>query len=219
MEPDSFAEKRRLMVQQDIAGRGIIDPRVLDAMGTVRREQFVDPAIAEFAYADRPLPIGSKQTISQPFIVAVMAEAAEIGAHDAVLEVGAGSGYGAAVLGCLARSVVTVERHHTLAERARACLAAEGFETVTVIEGDGTLGYPAGAPYDAIVVTAGGPEVPEALREQLADGGRLIMPVGPIKKGQTLLRIRREGERFSQEQLGEVRFVPLVEGVNGRRWR
>ncbi len=204
------------MVRHHIEGRGVDDPRVLDALLTVRRERFVEPELAEFAYEDSPLPIRSGQTISQPYIVAIMAEAAQIDPEARVLEIGTGSGYGAAVLGCVASDVWSIERHRDLAVEARRRLQAEGFENVHVLEGDGTLGWPEEAPFDAIIVTAGGPNVPTALREQLADGGCLVMPVGPESRGQQLLRVRRRGERFEEEDLGSVRFVPLI-GAQG--WR
>lgn len=198
------------MVRRDIASRGVRDPGVLEAMETVPRERFVPAELAEFAYEDHPLPIEVGQTISQPYIVALMAEAAEVGPTDRVLEVGAGSGYGAAVLSRVAAEVWTIERHEPLARGAEAVLADLGYDNVHVICGDGTLGYPEAAPFDAIVVTAGGPALPEALIEQLADGGRLVIPVGPESRGQELVRVRRRGERFSEEDLGGVRFVPLI---------
>ncbi len=205
-----FEAERRAMVRDAIAARGVADTRVLQAVGAVRREHFVPPEMAEFAYADTPLPIDAGQTISQPFIVALMAEAAEIGPDDRVLEIGAGSGYSAAVLASIAAEVVTIERHHTLVVAARRRLEAEGFPNVRVVEGDGTLGFPEAGPYDAIVVTAGGPRVPEALREQLADGGRMVIPVGNEDRHQELLRIRRRGDDFEESDLGPVRFVPLI---------
>ncbi len=210
----SFADRRREMVQRHIEGRGVRDRRVLDALATVPRERFVEPEFAEFAYEDSPLPIPSGQTISQPYIVAIMAEAARIDAGDRVLEIGTGSGYGAAVLGCMAGEVWSIERHHDLAVKAGQRLEAEGFENVHVLEGDGTLGWPEEAPFDAIIVTAGGPNVPTALQEQLADGGRLVMPVGPETRAQQLVRIHRRSDRFDEEDLGSVRFVPLV-GAQG----
>lgn len=202
------------MVERDIAARGVGDAGVLAAMGTVPRERFVPAGQAEFAYEDHPLPIAQGQTISQPYIVAVMAEAAEVGPGDRVLEIGTGSGYGAAVLSRTAAEVWTIERHEALAGGARGVLEDLGYDNAHVIWGDGTLGYPEAAPFDAIVVTAGGPRVPEALLEQLADGGRLVIPVGPETRGQELIRVRRDGNTFDEEDLGAVRFVPLV-GVQG----
>lgn len=183
-------------------------------MGAVPRHHFVAEQLADSAYDDRPLPIGQGQTISQPFMVALMVEAAKIEPEDHVLEVGTGSGYGAAVLGRLARSVVTIERHGSLARAAAARLAALGASNVQVVEGDGSLGWPESAPYDAIVVTAAGPSVPPALRAQMAEGGRLIMPVGPRRGEQRLLRLIRSGDHLDLEDLGGVRFVPLV-GAQG----
>ena len=202
------------MVEHHIAARGIADERVLAAMGSVRRERYVPTDAAEFAYEDRPLPIGVGQTISQPYIVALMAQAAEVGPMDRVLEVGTGSGYGAAVLSNLAAEVWTIELHESLAETARRQLHAEGVRNVHVLVGDGTLGWPEAAPFDAVVVTASGPAVPVALREQLCDGGRLIIPAGPENGDQSLLRIRRIGDGYEREDLGAVRFVPLI-GAQG----
>ena len=213
-ENDRYAEARALLVARDLAPRGIEDGRVLQAMATVRRERFVPPELADMAYADCPLPIGSRQTISQPFIVAMMAAAAEIAPDHRVLEVGTGSGYGAAVLGCLAKDLWTIERHRSLAAEAAERLRAEGFHNVHVVVGDGTLGWPEEAPYDAIVVTASGPEIPTALCDQLAPGGRLIMPIGSSSSGQILVRVRREDGGYETDDLGAVRFVPLI-GTQG----
>lgn len=208
------AEARARMVDRHLVGRGVLDTGVLRAMRTVPRERFIPADLAEFAYEDHPLPIAEGQTISQPYIVAVMAEAAQIGPQDRVLEVGAGSGYGAAVLSRIAAEVWTIERHEALAEGAHRVLDELGYDNAHVIWGDGTLGYPEAGPFDAIVVTAGGPRIPEALLEQLADGGRLVIPVGPETRGQQLIRVRRDGDTFSEEDLGAVRFVPLV-GTQG----
>lgn len=172
-----FAAARARMVDVQIARRGIRDAAVLDAMRTVPRERFVPEALAEFAYEDTPLPIGAEQTISQPFIVAAMVEAAEIGRQDRVLEVGAGSGYAAAVLGQVAGQVFAVERHARLGTAAAARIEALGYDNVRIENGDGSGGLPAEAPFDAILVSAGGPDVPHALKQQLAVGGHLIVPV------------------------------------------
>ncbi len=196
------------MVARDIAGRGIRDERVLDAMRTVPREDFVPERKRDAAYEDHPLPIGGGQTISQPYIVALMADAARIAADDKVLEIGTGSGYGAAILSHLAERVHTVERIPELAERAAVALA--GYSNVEVHVGDGTDGWAQDAPYDAIVVTAAGTSVPAALTEQLADGGRLIIPVGRQYSAQRLECIERRGEEFHTTDLGGVAFVPLV---------
>lgn len=198
------------MVRRQIARRGVSDARVLEAMATVPRERFVAPHLASRAYYDRPLPILEGQTVSQPYIVALMAEALELSASDRVLEVGAGCGYAAAVLARVAGAVFTVERHASLAREARDRLAELGYRNVRVRHGDGTEGWPEHAPYDAVAVAAGGPRVPPALRDQLRPGGRLVIPLGDAD-GQRLVRERRGADgSFAQEELGRVRFVPLV---------
>lgn len=203
------------MVHRQIAARGVSAPRVLAAMRQVPREAFLSDSLREFAYDDTPLPIEEGQTISQPYIVARMAEAAEIGPADRVLEIGSGSGYAAAVLGELAAEVFTVERHEALASLARHRLGALGYANVEVRTGDGTLGWPQKAPFDAIIATAGGPRIPQALRDQLAVGGRLVMPVGDAETRQHLLRLtRRDSDEWLQETLEVVRFVPLI-GAEG----
>ncbi len=212
--PD-FESLRRAMVRRQIAARGVTDPRVLAAMGEVPREAFVPERLTEFAYEDTPLPIEEEQTISQPYIVAAMAEALALGAGDRVLEIGAGSGYAAAVLGRIAGEVWTIERHPALAELARGRMERLGYGNVHVLHGDGTLGWPEAAPYQAIGVAAGGPEVPAALVEQLAPGGRLVIPVGADPREQQLVRvIKRQDGSTEREDLGPVRFVPLV-GAQG----
>ena len=202
---------RDRMVETQIARRGVRDRNVLEAMRKVPREAFVEPGFEEFAYEDGPLPIGESQTISQPYIVALMIEAAEVSPGDRVLEVGAGSGYAAAVMGQIAREVHAIERHASLAEAARQRLTKLGYENVSIHVGDGTKGWPQAAPYDAIVVAAGGPEVPPALKRQLAIGGRLIIPVGSQERQQELLKLtRRSEDAYEEEELGGVRFVPLI---------
>lgn len=211
---------RNEMVERQIAARGVRDRRVLAAMRDVPRDRFVDPALADRAHEDGPLDIGLAQTISQPYIVALMSEALALTGSERVLEVGTGSGYGAAVLGRLAREVYTIERHAPLAAQATARLAALGFTNVHVELGDGSLGLPAQAPFDAIAVTAAGPRIPRALLTQLAIGGRLIMPVGAPGENQRLRRLDRRGpEEFVPLDLGAVSFVPLVgaEGWPGPR--
>jgi protein-L-isoaspartate(D-aspartate) O-methyltransferase len=198
------------MVDRDIAARGVDDEAVLAAMRKVPRERFCPDDVARFAYDDTPLPIGEGQTISQPYIVAAMAAAAQLRPDSRVLEIGTGSGYGAAVLSEVAGEVWTIERIAPLADRARQCLADLGYTTVHVVCGDGTLGLPDEAPFDAIVVTAGGPVVPDALVDQLAEGGSLVIPVGPETRDQRLVRVIRREDRLVEEDLGAVRFVPLV---------
>ncbi len=205
------AQQRREMVESQIARRGVRDDHVLTAMRIVPRERFVPDDLEQYAYADAPLPIDEGQTISQPFVVALMIEALELTEDDRVLEVGAGSGYAAAVLGQIAREVYAVEWHESLAEQAEQRVKSLGYDNVHVKCGDGTLGWEEHAPYDAIVVAAGGPRVPETLRNQLTIGGRLVIPVGSEPRVQELMRIRRTGmDEFESESLGGVRFVPLV---------
>ena len=206
---------RDRMVDLQVARRGIRDKRVLEAMRKVPREAFVDPGFEEFAYEDSPLPISAKQTISQPYIVAMMAEAAEVKPGHRVLEVGLGSGYASAVLAQIADEVFAIERHAVLADAARDRFRNLKYSNVHVRVGDGTLGWTEEAPFDAILVAAGGPDVPQALKEQLAIGGRLVIPVGDGGRGQSLIRlIRTSAEHYEQENLGSVRFVPLI-GAGG----
>jgi protein-L-isoaspartate(D-aspartate) O-methyltransferase len=205
------AERRRSMVERHLTSRGVRDAAVLEAMRTVPREAFVAAQLAEFAYEDAPLPIDAGQTISQPYIVALMTEALELTPRDRVLEVGTGSGYAAAVLSRIAAEVYTVERHEELATAAQRRLRALGYTNVHVQHADGTLGWAAHAPYDAIVVAAGGPDIPPALLEQLAAGGRLVIPIGPSPREQELVRVRRHPDgSYARDDLGPVRFVPLV---------
>jgi protein-L-isoaspartate(D-aspartate) O-methyltransferase len=205
-----FERRRLAMVQTQIAQRGIRDPRVLRAMGSVPREQFVADGLREFAYEDSPLPIDAGQTISQPYIVALMIEAAEVGPDDTVLEVGAGSGYAAAVLGRIAARVCAIERHPLLAQRAKERLDALGAGNVEIRAGDGTTGWPEAAPFDAILVAAAGPDVPEQLKRQLASGGRLVMPVGGDDAQQLVKVTRTSADAFDRELLCAVTFVPLI---------
>lgn len=205
----SFAAERERMVVQQLEGRGIRDPRVLEAMRRVPRHLFVDPSLRDRAYDDGPLPIGQSQTISQPYMVALMVEALALTGNERVLEVGTGSGYQAAVLAELAAEVISLERIADLAERARALLGALGIERVRVYVADGTLGWPDKAPYDAIVVSAAAPpQIPRPLLDQLAPGGRLVIPMGD-EALQTLVRIVKRPEGISEEYLGECRFVKL----------
>ncbi|HTH27539.1 MAG TPA: protein-L-isoaspartate(D-aspartate) O-methyltransferase, partial [Sphingobium sp.] len=207
-------QRRAAMVDRQIAARGVKDPRVLQAMRAVPREDFVPRELAEFAYEDTPLPIEAGQTISQPYIVALMIEAARIGPDDRVLEIGVGSGYAAAVMSRLARRVHAIERHAELAELARQRMASHGYDNVVIRTGDGTHGWPENAPFDVILVAAGAPTMPEPLRAQLAIGGRLIIPVGDAEQ-QSLTRVTRIAEdKYEQENLGPVRFVRLI-GAHG----
>jgi protein-L-isoaspartate(D-aspartate) O-methyltransferase len=209
--------EREHMVRAQIAARGIRDPAVLGAFRAVPREAFLPSELHEFAYQDSPLPIEQSQTISQPYIVALMTAALELRPGDSVLEIGTGSGYAAAILGQIARHVYTIERHQELADLAAHRLAELGLHHVTVRHGDGSLGWPEHAPYDAIVVAAGGPGVPPALLDQLAPGGRLVMPVGEGRELQKLVRVTRQPDgSFASEDLEDVRFVPLI-GAQG--WR
>jgi len=201
--------ERDAMVRAQLVQRGITDSRVLDAMATVPRHLFVPPEARGQAYGDRALPISEGQTISQPYIVALMAQALSLRPGDRVLEVGAGSGYAAAVLSRLAGEVYTIERWPALAEAAERSLHDLGYTNVHVFHGDGTAGLPAYAPFDAVVVSAAAPWVPRPLREQLGEGGRLVIPVGG-RDEQILLRLTRTDHRTQTERLGEVRFVPLI---------
>ncbi|MEP7302728.1 MAG: protein-L-isoaspartate(D-aspartate) O-methyltransferase [Caldimonas sp.] len=215
MDDAGFAARREAMVTAQIAGRGIRDPAVLAALRAVPREAFVAAPLNECAYDDTPLPIEEGQTISQPYIVALMLEAAALGPGDRVLEVGAGSGYACAVASRIAGRVDAVERHPALAASARERLARLGYANVAIHCADGSGGWPARAPFNAILVAAGGPRVPATLREQLALGGRLVMPVGATRGEQRLIRLTRRGERdYREDDLGGVLFVPLI-GAHG----
>ncbi|MDT8316562.1 MAG: protein-L-isoaspartate(D-aspartate) O-methyltransferase [bacterium] len=205
----NYSEERNSMVDRQLKSRGIKDPLIIDVMGRVPRHEFVPDAQVGSAYYDGPLPIGSGQTISQPYMVAVMTEAMGLKGGDRVLEVGTGSGYQAAVLAEIAGEVYTIERHGELAEAAKNRLLQLGYDNVHVSAGDGTMGLPEKAPFDGIIVTAGAPHVPERLKAQLGEGGRLIIPVGG-QYLQSLLRITRKGDDFQQEDLLGCVFVPLI---------
>jgi len=212
----NFSIARRRMVEDQVVARGVRDPRVIDAMLQVPRHKFVEEALESQAYQDAPLPIGERQTISQPYMVAVMSEALALDGTEKVLEVGTGSGYQAAVLAVLADQVFSLERIPALARRARKALDSCGYSKVNIRLADGTLGWQEMAPFDAIVVTAGAPDVPRDYLDQLAVGGRLVIPVGD-RMSQVLMRITRTSEHeFKEEQLLGCRFVPLV-GNHG--WR
>ncbi len=197
------------MVETQIAARSIHDERVLEAMRKVPRHLFVDEALRDQAYSDHPLPIAEKQTISQPYIVALMTESLELEGAEKVLEIGTGSGYQSAILAELADRVFSIERYPELAYRANSILRKLGYQNVIVRVGDGSLGWPDDAPFDGIVVTAGTPKIPQPLIDQMAMGGRLVVPVGD-RFGQDLILVRRVAEGIKKTNLGGVRFVDLV---------
>jgi protein-L-isoaspartate(D-aspartate) O-methyltransferase len=209
MSEDEFAAVRRRMVDTQIEARGVSDPLVLEAMRRVPRHRFVPQGLWDQAYNDYPLPIGEDQTISQPYIVALMTEALELRSTDRVLEIGTGSGYQAAVLAELAAEVYSIDRLASLAENAKKVLAVLSYKNFHVRVGDGTLGWPEEAPFEAILVTAGAPQVPRPLVEQLALGGRLVIPVGD-RFSQTLTRIRKTKEGLKYDYMGGCRFVRLI---------
>ncbi len=214
---DDYAAARARMVHEQLARRGVTDARVLAAMREVPREFFVPDALRERSYDDGPLPIEAGQTISQPFVVALMIEAAQLTVADRVLEIGAGSGYAAAILSRIAAQVYAVERHAELARLAAERLDRLGYKNVEVRAGDGTHGWPEAAPFDAIIASAGAPGIPQALKEQLDIGGRLVMPVGDTPRAQTLIKATRtSAATFVEQDLGAVAFVPMI-GAHG--WR
>jgi protein-L-isoaspartate(D-aspartate) O-methyltransferase len=207
---EPFAAERLSMVERQLRRRGIHDERLLTAMYKVQRHEFVDPESWSEAYADHPLVIGEQQTTSQPYMIAAMVQAAEIKPEDRVLEIGAGSGYQTAVLAELATQVFAVERYPSLAQSASETLARLGYRNVKITAGDGSLGFPEAAPYDAIIVSAAAPRVPPALIEQLAPGGRLLVPVGDADQ-QVLQLVRRDQQgNITTQTLEGCRFVPLI---------
>jgi protein-L-isoaspartate(D-aspartate) O-methyltransferase len=208
--PDAYAQQREQMVAGQIEARGVIDPAVLSAMRAVPRHEFVPEEYLSQAYADHPLPIGYGQTISQPYIVALMTEALGIQAGDKVLEVGTGSGYQAAVLAELGTQVYTIEIIPELAEQAEARLAQLGYTNVRARDADGYFGWEEAAPFDAVIVTAAPDHLPQPLVNQLKEGGRLIIPIGPVGAVQTLWLFEKQGEELDASNLGGVRFVPLT---------
>jgi len=209
--PDAiYAQLREQMVERQLRRRGIADRRVLDAMLAVPRHEFVPENLRDAAYDDGPLPIGFGQTISQPFTVAFMAEALRLAGWETALEVGTGSGYAAAVLSRLVQKVHTIERFEPLALQARERLARLGYDNVEVHVGDGSLGLPAYGPFDAILVTAGAAHLPPPYAEQLAEGGKAVIPLGDAETSQNLFRFTRRGDRLLSENLGGFAFVPLV---------
>ena len=206
-----FTADREAMVDHQLRRRGITPPEILGAFRAVPREAFISEEYAHLAYGDHPLPIEAGQTISQPYIVALMIEAAEIKRGDKVLEVGSGSGYAAAVISRIASRVIGIERQHDLVEVSRERVAQLGYDNVEIVEGDGTKGVPQEAPFDAILAAASGSHVPKALLDQLSLGGRLVMPVGQPGWVQKLVKVtKRENGSLQQSDLGEVRFVPLI---------
>jgi protein-L-isoaspartate(D-aspartate) O-methyltransferase len=204
-----YSSARERMVRTQLVPRGIHDPRVLEAMSKVPRERFVDEAMKRRAYDDNPLPIGNDQTISQPYIVALMTEALELKGDEKALEIGTGSGYQTAILAELSKAVYTVERIESLLEKARITLDELGYTNVYFKVFDGTLGWSEQGPYDAVLVTAGAPRVPKPLTDQLNDGGRMVVPVGD-RLGQELLKITKKEGGFFEKSLGGVRFVSLI---------
>ena len=212
-----FAREREEMVERQIERRGIRDPKILEAFRAVPREEFLAEEHRDLAYGDHPLPIEAGQTISQPFIVAEMIRAAEIKPGDSVLEVGAGSGYAAAVISRIAGRVIAIERQPELAAIASRRMRRLGFDNVEIVEGDGTLGRPGEAPFDAILAAAAGRDIPDSWIDQLADGGRIVMPVGEPDWVQKLVKLTKgPAGKLITEDLGSVRFVPLI---GGEGWR
>jgi protein-L-isoaspartate(D-aspartate) O-methyltransferase len=206
-----FSREREAMIDRQLKRRGITEPMILDAFREVPREAFIAGNNVHLAYGDHPLPIEAGQTISQPYIVALMIQAAGIGLRDKVLEVGAGSGYAAAVISRIAGKVIAIERQHELVEVARERLQRLGYDNVEIVEGDGTRGRRDGAPYDAILAAASGSHVPRPLVEQLAPGGRIVMPVGDPGWVQQLVKVTKNDDgTLVQQDLGGVRFVPLI---------
>jgi protein-L-isoaspartate(D-aspartate) O-methyltransferase len=202
-------ELQRQALVDSLRGRGVYSGRVLAAMATVPREEFVPPALVMRAYEDSALPIDNRQTISQPYTVAIMTQALELDEPSSILEIGTGSGYQAAVLAAMGHQVVSIERHAALSQNARTALNRTGY-VVTCRVGDGTIGYRQGGPYDGIIVTAGAPDVPELLARQLRIGGRMVIPVGSMTE-QALYRVIRTGEEnWKAESLGKAKFVPLI---------
>jgi protein-L-isoaspartate(D-aspartate) O-methyltransferase len=210
---DSYAAERLSMVETQLRRRGIHDERVLDAMLRVARHAFVPEAYRAQTYEDHPIPIGEEQTISQPFIVAASLQALGLNGSESVLEVGTGSGYQTALLALLARSVYSIERHAILARDAETALARVGFNNIKIVVGDGSQGWREYAPYDAMLVSAAAPSVPQSLLAQLSDSGRMVIPVGPSHK-QELQLVRKRGEQYAVETIEGCRFVPLV-GAEG----
>ena len=207
---DSFEAQRASMVEHQLRSRGISDERLLQVMGKVPRQEFLPPAKQQEAYLDQPVAIGEQQTTSQPYMIAAMLQAAEVGAHDRVLEIGAGSGYQTAILAELAERVIAVERLEGLAVSAQATLRRLAYQNVEIVVADGSLGWAPAAPYNVIVVSAASPSVPPALIDQLAPGGRLIIPVGKAKEQMLQLVLKHEDRTISMRVLEGCRFVPMI---------
>ena len=214
---DSFEEKRQTMVKWDLKGRGIKDPKVLEAMGKIPRHLFVEESLIGEAYGDHPLPIGEGQTISQPYVVALMTEAVQLKPTDRVLEIGTGSGYQAAVLAEIVKEVYTIEIRKPLAETASKRLTQLGYKNVKVKYADGYFGWEEAAPFDAILITAATNHIPPPLLQQLKEGGRLILPLGSTTFHQTLTLITKEKGELNVQEMGGVIFVPLVGEVEKKR--
>ena len=206
---DQNEQKRLSMVESQLKARGIASERVLEAMQKVSREQFVPDRYKKDAYNDSPLPIGSEQTISQPYMVAIMTECLDLQPNDKVLEIGTGSGYQTAVLLEITPRVYTIERLPELAEKSKNALSSAGYTSFQIRVADGSCGWPEEAPFDAIIVTSAAPEIPTVLKEQLADGGRIVVPVGP-RHMQTLYKVKKEGHTFKEEKKTQCTFVPLI---------
>jgi protein-L-isoaspartate(D-aspartate) O-methyltransferase len=206
--PQDYLRAREKMVEEQVVARGIKNPRLLAAMRKIPRHLFVDPGLLQRAYDDSSLPIGAKQTVSQPYMAARMTEALDLSGEEKVLEIGTGSGYQAALLAELSFNVFSVEKIRTLAVKARAVLDRLQYHNIAIQVGDGTIGWPEHSPFDAIMVTAGAPDLPRPLIEQLAVGGRLVIPIGD-DESQMLVRVTRHPSKFEEEQLGDCRFVKL----------
>jgi len=214
---DPFREEREAMVRYQIEARGIKDPKVIEAMRRVPRHLFVPLEYRELSYEDRPLPIGEGQTISQPYIIALMTQALDLKGEEKVLEVGTGSGYQAAILGELAKEVFSVELEKSLAERAKKLLEELGYHNIHIKVGDGFFGLPEEAPFDRIIITCAAPRIPEPLIDQLRDGGRMVLPLGEMPYHQDLILIKKKGRELELEDLGGVVFVPMRGVIQKRR--
>lgn len=210
MAQDSLIPERREMVEHDLKGRGITDKKVLEAMAGIPRHFFVDDNLRKKAYEDHPLPIGEGQTISQPYVVALMTEALHLRSTDRVLEIGTGSGYQAAVLAEIVNHVYTIEIRKSLAEKASKRLKELGYKNIEVKYGDGYFGWKEHGPFDAIIITAAANHIPPPLIKQLKDGGRLIVPLGPTVYFQTLTLVKKVRNDLKVKQMGSVRFVPMI---------